>query len=168
MSDSYTLSTNCITNYLKFQAICEKNNKTYKISNVTLYSGQYFLIQFLVLNPSDSSIPYSIFLNTFTKFNNTLKTVDSSTINIQLSSIQTPIFQSFEMYRPVVNASLNDITAIDFRLIPNKGNELTLTSGSDKSYIMFQLPLWWRVEVQSWNDLYNNFYPYYSNCTFGS
>jgi hypothetical protein len=77
------------------------------IPAVTLYAGQAITVQFLVLNPADFSKNYSLEVATFTTFNNTLFEVDQATINIQLSQVGTPIFEAFEMYRPIVNATLN-------------------------------------------------------------
>jgi hypothetical protein len=73
------------------------------------------------------------------------------------------------MYVPYVNASLSQITPIDFRIIPNIGNELPLSTinGSVTSSIYFQIPLWFRVINQQYNDLGGNYYYSIPNCTFG-
>ena len=168
-SSGFVLTKNCTTNYNNSHWTCYSQSQTMVVPTLTLFAGQNFSVQFLALNPSDATLAYSLSIQTFTNFNNTLRLVDTTQLPLILSSVQTPLFQAFDMYRPEVNATLSQVTALDFRLIPQPGNELPLTKvgGPDLSSIMLQIPLWWRASTQNWNDLQNRFYSYYSNCTFG-
>jgi hypothetical protein len=92
LSNGYTLSKNCTTNYNNSIWLCYSVSNTMIIPQLTLFSGQNFTVQFMTLNPSDPTIQYNLRIQTFTTFNNSLLLVDQATVNITLSNIQTPIF----------------------------------------------------------------------------
>lgn len=89
----FVLSKNCTSSYNS--SVCYSKAQAMIIPSVTLYAGQAISIQFLVLNPSDNTLPYTLSISTSTTFNGTQYLVDSSTLSISLSSTLTPIFQSF-------------------------------------------------------------------------
>lgn len=72
-SSGFVLTKNCTTNYNNSHWTCYSQSQTMVVPTLTLFAGQNFSVQFLALNPSDPTLAYSLSIQTFTNFNNTLR-----------------------------------------------------------------------------------------------
>ena len=125
---------------------CTTSGKVVTITNFAAFSPQFIEFKVFAVNPGSSG--------TTDHFTIVSQTPSSKIIDqnlqagqLSLSSVDKPNFLQVDLYRKLVNLTLDQIGPIDFRLYPKAGNTLpitTVSSGVGQGEIIFQLPLWWK------------------------
>ncbi|EGR29558.1 hypothetical protein IMG5_153300 [Ichthyophthirius multifiliis] len=76
------------------------------------------------------------------------KKIDENTDSgqVTISDINRPQYVQIDLFKVLVNGTFSQTIPLDFRLYPNPGKELALSSSTSKHMIYFQIPIFWRLK----------------------
>jgi hypothetical protein len=76
------------------------------------------------------------------------KKIDENTDagKVAISDINRPSYVQIDLFKVLVNGTFSQTVPLDFRLYPNPGKELPLSTSSLKNRILLQIPLMWRLK----------------------
>ncbi|KAL4449717.1 hypothetical protein ABPG74_008090 [Tetrahymena malaccensis] len=127
---------------------CVSSGSVLTITNFQTFYSQQVQVLIYAVNPGRAAIytPFIIQTYLYDKPTNQFYVIDENTNagSVSISSVNSLTYVQIDFFTTMVNATFSTATPLDFRLYPNPGNELPLSSNTVRHEISLQLPLLWR------------------------